>query len=391
MGSASPLDWIGLGSDVVGMGSSYAANQYAADKQYQATKETNEQNYKIWQESQDFSREQANTQWEREKEMFNMENSYNNPANVVGRLREAGLNPALAMQGSLGSAMSSAASGGSPTIGSTPTAPTMQVPAIGQYYSNIANGISDASLKASMMLKNLAEAKKQGIETSRLESTIDDYVQQAKEETRRLRLENFARVFETEMLTKYGEKIKKNELESLIQDVSNKILEGDNIQADTYLKNQQGNLVQFEGKEKEAYVKHIEEFIQNMLNLGKAQINTEQSKQALNYQQAQTEHDKRSLLAAQTVQTNELAKLSKAERLDIIENSISLYEDATGIHINDEQRKKVTNYMERNMVYDLIHGHWQGKQAQSDYYNPFKYVGYALGASGSVSRSYKVK
>lgn len=218
MGSVDPLSWIGLGTDVLGMGSSYAANQYAADKQYKATQETNAQNYKIWQESQDFSREQADTQWEREKEMFNMENSYNNPVNVVGRLREAGLNPALAMQGSLGSAMSSAASGGSPTIGSSPTAPTMQVPAIGQYYSNIANGITDASLKASQMLKNIADAKKSGVETRKLESMLNIEIERGELDNEYQRLQNhFERYYGDIKRTRENELLYQN-IQKVIQD-----------------------------------------------------------------------------------------------------------------------------------------------------------------------------
>lgn len=155
-------------------------------RQLRATRETNAQNYQIYQESKDFAREQADTQWQRELEMFDKENEYNNPVNVVGRLRDAGINPALAMQGSLGSAMSSAASGGSPAMGASPTPPQMQVPdylGADQMLLNAATGVNDSMLKATEMLKNVAAAKQTGIDTSYLEQTLNARVQKTESES----------------------------------------------------------------------------------------------------------------------------------------------------------------------------------------------------------------
>ena len=91
----------GLASGFLGMFGSNSAGK----AQLQATRETNQMNYKIWQEQ----RQAALAQW-------NRENEYNTPAMQRQRLEEAGYNPALY-------------SGDGNTAGSmsVPDAPTMQM------------------------------------------------------------------------------------------------------------------------------------------------------------------------------------------------------------------------------------------------------------------------
>lgn len=245
-----------------------AANKQL-DKQIDLQRETNEQNYKIWQESQDFAREQSDTQWQREMEMFNMENSYNNPVNVVGRLREAGINPALAMQGSLGSAMSSAASGGSPTIGNNPTPPTMQSPNImtsplAQLYANRATGLSDASLKASQVLKNLADAKKTGVDTTYQEKTMNDSVALNKLNVQLAALEQ-------EKL-RIGNKQIIKQIDLTEEQIKNAMLEGNLISANIHVQNALGNKYIIENEKAKAYLTRIAEFIQVELEERRAQV-----------------------------------------------------------------------------------------------------------------------
>lgn len=86
-----------------------SASSKAAKAQLQATRETNEMNYKIWQE-----------QRQAEVDMWNMQNSYNDPSAQMERLRNAGLNPYMAM------ANASNSSGISSSAPSTGQAPTMQ-------------------------------------------------------------------------------------------------------------------------------------------------------------------------------------------------------------------------------------------------------------------------
>lgn len=87
------MDWLslGLGAAKIAGGlfssaSSASGAKYAADKSLQATRETNEQNYKIWQEQ----RQAAIDAW-------NRENAYNSPTAQRARLEQAGFNPYLTL------------------------------------------------------------------------------------------------------------------------------------------------------------------------------------------------------------------------------------------------------------------------------------------------------
>lgn len=75
-------------------------------------RETNEQNYKMFHESQDFQRE-----------MFNKANAYNSPEQIAERLRKVGVNPLKVLSGE-GSNMQTAG------LSSSPSAPTLQAPKI---------------------------------------------------------------------------------------------------------------------------------------------------------------------------------------------------------------------------------------------------------------------
>ena len=118
-------------------------------------RETNAQNYKIWQEQLAAAREQYER--ERQENRFlvdqqrkwsladrDFENDYNSPENVRKRLIAAGINPAFAMsngQGLFGSATAETSTG-SPPSSSVPGAPEM----VGYTadYSGFGRGISDA-------------------------------------------------------------------------------------------------------------------------------------------------------------------------------------------------------------------------------------------------------
>lgn len=77
----------GIGS-LIGGNKSARASRYAADKQYQATKDTNAANLKIAQDNNAFN-----------ERMWNAQNEYNSAKNQVKRLEDAGLNPYLMADG----------------------------------------------------------------------------------------------------------------------------------------------------------------------------------------------------------------------------------------------------------------------------------------------------
>lgn len=85
VGSALVTGGAGLLSGLFGSASAASGAKYAAQKALEATRETNAQNYKIWQEQ----RQYAIDSW-------NAENAYNTPEAQRSRLEAAGYNPYLA-------------------------------------------------------------------------------------------------------------------------------------------------------------------------------------------------------------------------------------------------------------------------------------------------------
>ena len=104
----SPLDWISTGLGAVGIGANFASQSDANSTNLQATRETNEMNYKIHQED-----------IQHQIDMFNRTNEYNTPEQQVSRLRAAGINPS-AVLGSDGQR-----AGVSAVMPSVPAAPQM--------------------------------------------------------------------------------------------------------------------------------------------------------------------------------------------------------------------------------------------------------------------------
>ncbi len=126
--TGNPLGVISSVGNMV-LGSVGQSNQNAT--QQQIAQERNELDYKMWQEEKEHNIEmfnmenQANIdmfnmQNQAEIDMWNMNNAYNDPSQQVERLRNAGLNPYLYLQGQSGSAgnSSSAPSAGTLNAGS---------------------------------------------------------------------------------------------------------------------------------------------------------------------------------------------------------------------------------------------------------------------------------
>lgn len=134
-------------SGILGGSSSNSAARTSAKANLQATRETNAWNYKMFQESNQFS-----------QDMWAAENAYNTPYQQVMRLRQAGLNPYLMLNGgSTGNASSITSANASPA--QTPDLSALQnntgtLGVLGQGLTSALNGLSagiqmyDASQKA---------------------------------------------------------------------------------------------------------------------------------------------------------------------------------------------------------------------------------------------------
>lgn len=152
------MDMFGIGSAVGGLLSSIGS-VVSANKQIKAQKQENALN-------RQFNADEAQKSRDFESEMFERTNSYNTPKNVVNRLVDAGLNPALAFGGFQNASFSgnSAAAFSNGGVG-TPLPDFTGITSAGQALLN-------ARLIESQANKNDAEANKLNKETSWIDKAV---------------------------------------------------------------------------------------------------------------------------------------------------------------------------------------------------------------------------
>lgn len=179
MGFLSGL--FGAAGQTAAAGINLKGTQYAADKQLEATRHTNQtnlaisnatnaQNYKMFKEQQQY-----------DIDMWNAQNVYNSAEQQRARLEAAGLNPYLIMNG--GSAGTAGAANSASPIAAQ--AAKMEAPQIGQIYQqgfshvadaigNITNEILNARLTDAQIKKMTSDTTGQDIENSNKQREKDD-------------------------------------------------------------------------------------------------------------------------------------------------------------------------------------------------------------------------
>lgn len=182
----APLSEAGIGAlgSAAQGAASFVTGLVGARQNLKAQREANEMNYKIAQMNNDYNVKMMERQMDYNTEMWNKSNEYNKASNQVARLREAGLNPYLMLNG--GSAGSAAnAMGINPP---TATAVTMQPTDNG--LAGVASSISQMQNPMSVYadLKNrFAEARIAESEANVAEDTQDDRILNAELQNSALR------------------------------------------------------------------------------------------------------------------------------------------------------------------------------------------------------------
>ena len=211
-----------IGSAIIGGLASLFGGKKTNDTNLQAQREANQTNLQIAQMNNDFNKQmfdqqlQYNTEmWNKQSafseqmadkanqfqlDMWNRNNEYNDPANQASRLRSAGLNPYMMMNG--GSAGSASFSGGNmaSTPGSMgvnpPTATPVSVSPVmsdGSFYSAIGDMITrvmDAKLLTSQTQLVDEQARQVGIENKYKAMDMMSEISQKIVNTRNTRLRN---------------------------------------------------------------------------------------------------------------------------------------------------------------------------------------------------------
>lgn len=86
-----------IGSALIGAGSGLLGGLFGGASNKKAAKVAAKQSEKNLQTQINYARESADLEWKRNLEQWNRENAYNDPSQVVQRLQNAGLSPALAL------------------------------------------------------------------------------------------------------------------------------------------------------------------------------------------------------------------------------------------------------------------------------------------------------
>lgn len=147
LGAAGIIAGGSLLSGIFGSRSSSSASK----AQLQATRETNEQNYKIWQEQKQHNLDMYNLQNQDSVDFWNMQNDYNSPTAQIARLRAAGLNPYLNMGNNPSGSASSAPEVGNinssqPPTMQTPDASAFQLQAQGNPWYGLFQGLAQGAM-----------------------------------------------------------------------------------------------------------------------------------------------------------------------------------------------------------------------------------------------------
>ena len=173
----------------------YNTSEREASQQFQTSEREAMQGYQT-------SEREAQNKWTE-----SIYNQYQSPQAMVKAMKEAGLNPLLALdQSSIGSVGASSGSSGGAPSSSSPRGSSISAPY--QSSTNFASGFQDMAAAASA----LAQAKKSGVETDQLEGLFSSKLRQ--ENARAAALE-----IESSNMVKFLDKKSRAELSALLQNI----------------------------------------------------------------------------------------------------------------------------------------------------------------------------
>lgn len=156
----------GLSSGIFG----YFSQREANKAMLEATRMNNEHNYKIWQEQQNHNKEMFQMENRANIDMWNRNNEYNSPTAQVERLRKAGLNAGIMLNGGNASGVSSSPASGAHA--QPAQAPTMQAPPAEAFQNPTLVGLQNGMQALLGMSSALNQSQQLGMSQSILPYTL---------------------------------------------------------------------------------------------------------------------------------------------------------------------------------------------------------------------------
>lgn len=287
-----PATWALIGSGVASLGGSLVSSLSGS----KMSKEQLQQQLELFYQNQafqaNFSREQFKRSADFEREMFDAENLYNSPIELMKRLEAAGINPQVALNGSLGSASSNAASAGNASTvtagGGIPQLPREMSP-----FEGIGASLKNVGMDIATLAKVMSETKKNDTESERTRSLlsyeIDNLIADAEEKRSIVGLNQIKtnieqNNYQLDLLWKekqISQNYKKSlqEYENLVEEGNVLVLQGNVLKAEENLKKMEAALAQTKDTQlKETFAYVIATMKQN--------IATMKSQENLNYTNA---------------------------------------------------------------------------------------------------------
>lgn len=174
----------GLFDSGTDMYSNYHNMQLQFEHQKQLAAQQQEYNVQNAQQQFEYNKYYQERQFQQQQQATREANEYNSPTQQMKRLGDAGINPFVALSNNLGSSgtQSSVPSGSGGSAG----LPSVGLPTVPLNTYSYANSVANISSS----LRNIADAKKAGVETKWLEDSMQDMLRNLKNEADQKNLQN---------------------------------------------------------------------------------------------------------------------------------------------------------------------------------------------------------
>lgn len=321
-------DWTGAAGSIGAALIGGIFNNRAVSKQnamnLQIARETNEAQLNALRENNAFNKQAA-------IDMFNLESNYNSPYNQVQRLKEAGLNPAVMMEGNISSTAGNT-NASTPSAAATPTlyAPTMQAE------PSVFSGLFQNMESITRMIDNVSKARLSDAQKFDIMSKVQPMIDVMKSEEEKNRaLTAFQNVQTTLANISNHFAVRKNALElaDMVSSIALKTSQGNLADAQKELAEFEANLTDSKNKLLIQQTPYLINEVKEGVELIKQQQKTEQTKQAENVASAAERRASATEHYAGAGEKQERAETERQIREHVVEQAMQM---ARKLHVETD-------------------------------------------------------
>lgn len=351
-----------------------------------------EYNQKLMEQQQRYNVQNMNMQRDINKELarygYDLENEYNSPSAQKSKMLAAGLNPYYNDEGAV-----SAASNPNMQSVSQPSVsiPNFQAQSPWSAFSHLPD---DLALIANAT-KSIAEAKKAGVETELQERAMEDYINDIHEKWRGSKLANDYQEVITNWYQDSGRHYLDEQDRKVTMEIGNLLAQGNLADAERFLTDEKQKQLHNEN----SLWSHIKDYIVRQKAAeaedAEARVNTTKAQGEMYKNQGQAALSnavstrimanaafKQAVTAEENgksyrINLQEANRLTQAQKNELIQNSIAMYEDKYGVHLNKEQLANAQSAL-RMVLYS------SSRQQFINSINPLTYLGSIFGGAGAA-------